>query len=489
MSSDWGSAFSDADRQLLLRCLDGQGTAAEQQVAEQLLLSSREARDFLRQLGEHAVCVADLQRTAQLACRIEPSKVAAEPAVTAGVVVGAGVSIGVGAGLGPGGVAVRRSLFWRAGVLLLLACMLCAVSVAGTLMWQRRIPAVETAERRLRVEFPASVTRATGTVVRLESTGTVESAAEAGQLLQVGDALRSDSCNGWVDVQLHSGISLTLAGYSLLRRLESAPGAVQLELRYGNLWLSPPVLATDLRLTVQLPTATVVSEGAVVSFQSTDMQSVVRVHAGQATVQARTGGPATTVTAGFQVTLDVQRQPNLQLMAQPAPQFSWSLDQPGLEFLSHGRIAELNSGGDWRIQARPLLWPLPDRPPVLLHVIGIPAARCVQHPLRLTTDSVLRFRGRTATPGMVRFGFSAQKMAGVFAGKFEADLNAEQLRGAAIPGVDGGWQVELAMAAFLPLDGQPVVVAEDLELMDVYALTIVADCGLELEHVELLRRP
>jgi hypothetical protein len=88
---------------------------------------------------------------------------------------------------------------------------------------------------------------------------------------------------------------------------------------------------------------------------------------------------------------------------------------------------------------------------------------------------------------MVRFGFSAQKMAGVFAGKFEVDLNAEQLRAAAIPGVDGGWQVQLPMAAFLPLDGQPVGVAEDLDLLDVYALTIVTDHGLELDHVELLR--
>jgi len=122
-------------------------------------------------------------------------------------------------------------------------------------------------------------------------------------------------------------------------------------------------------------------------------------------------------------------------------------------------------------------------------VIGIPAARCEQHPLRLTADSMLRFRGRTASPGLVRFGFSAQKMAGVFAGKFEVDLNAEQLRAAAVASPAGWWQVDLPIAAFLPLDGQPLGEADDLDLMDVYALTIVSDHGLELDHVELLRVP
>ena len=471
MSSNSDSAFADVHRQLLLRCLDGVATNAEQQSAEQLLLASREARDFLRDLGEHAVGVADLQRTGQLALQMVSSDRAVVPGETVGTEF----------------VSVRRSLFWRAGLPLLLAFVLCAVSVAGTLLWQQRIPGGIVSDRPLRLEPSAMVTRATGSVVRLDSAGTAESTAQIGQLLHVGDALRSDSCSGWVDVRLQSGLSLTVAGYSLLRRLESAVNGVQLELRYGNLWISPSALPSDLPLTVQLPTAAVFSRGAVVSFQTTDMQSVVRVHAGQATVQPSGNGSATTVTAGCQVVLDVRRQPTIQLMVQPAPQFEWSLDQSGLEFLSHGRITELNERGDWRIQARPLLWPMADRPPVLLHVIGIPAARCARHPLRLTAGSMLRFRGRTTVPGMVRFGFSAQKMAGVFAGKFEVDLNAEQLRAAAIPGVDGGWQVQLPMPAFLPLDGQPVGVAEDLELLDVYALTIVTDHGLELDHVELLR--
>lgn len=48
------------------------------------------------------------------------------------------------------------------------------------------------------------------------------------------------------------------------------------------------------------------------------------------------------------------------------------------------------------------------------------------------------------------------------------------------------------MSAFLPRDGQPVAVAEDLELLDVSALTIltkVTNQALELNHVELLRLP
>jgi len=477
MSSDFDQSLSEADQQLLLRCLDGAATVAEQLSAERLLCSSREARDFLRALGEHAVCIADVQRTNLMAQRMQASDSAGMPVAVPGRMAGAVLM--------PAG----RSLFWRAGLPVVLAFLLCAVSVAGTLMWQGRIPPGLVSAERLQRELPAMVTRATGTVVRLDSAGAAESALQAGQQLRVGDALRSDSCSGWVDVQLQPGLSLTLAGYSLLRRLESAADGVQLDLRYGNLWISPPVQTAGQRLTVQLPTATVTSRGAVVSFQTTDMVSVVRVHAGEATVLSRAGGDPTAVSAGFQVVLDVQRQPTLQLMAQPAPHYQWSLDQAGLGLLSHGRIAQLDDSGKWRIQTRPLLWPLPDRPPILLHVIGIPAARCVQHPLRLTADSMLRFRGRTASPGLVRFGFSAQKMAGVFAGKFEVDLNAEQLRAAAVASPAGWWQVDLPIAAFLPLDGQPLGEADDLDLMDVYALTIVSDHGLELDHVELLRVP
>lgn len=48
------------------------------------------------------------------------------------------------------------------------------------------------------------------------------------------------------------------------------------------------------------------------------------------------------------------------------------------------------------------------------------------------------------------------------------------------------------MAALLPLDGQPVAVAEVPELLVVSALAIVTKVtnqGLEPDHVELLRLP
>lgn len=59
---------------------------------------------------------------------------------------------------------------------------------------------------------------------------------------------------------------------------------------------------------------------------------------------------------------------------------------------------------------------------------------------------------------------------------------------AALERASGTWQADLPLGAFLPLDGPPVLVAEDLELMDVYTLTIITDLGLEFEHVELRRK-
>ena len=59
--------------------------------------------------------------------------------------------------------------------------------------------------------------------------------------------------------------------------------------------------------------------------------------------------------------------------------------------------------------------------------------RSSNRPVLLQPGSKLVFRGRTERPQMVRFGFSAQRMQGVFAGKFEIDAPPESLGPGALP--------------------------------------------------------
>jgi hypothetical protein len=137
----------------------------------------------------------------------------------------------------------------------------------------------------------------------------------------------------------------------------------------------------------------------------------------------------------------------------------------------------------WAFAAEPLLWPVPERDSVMLYAVALAAWKSSEHPVVLHADSKLRFRGRTERAQTVRFGFSAQKIRGVFAGKFEVDIPTASLGPAGET-----WEVELPRANFRPLHPQLAAAPEGLELNDVYALTIQEDAGLEIHPVELVPR-
>jgi hypothetical protein len=85
------------------------------------------------------------------------------------------------------------------------------------------------------------------------------------------------------------------------------------------------------------------------------------------------------------------------------------------------------------------------------------------------------------SPRTVRFGFSTQKVQGVFGGKFEIDIEPELL---AAPG--DLWQVDLPLDRFRALYPQLNEKPAGLQLIDVYALTVHEDIGLEILGVELI---
>jgi hypothetical protein len=116
-----------------------------------------------------------------------------------------------------------------------------------------------------------------------------------------------------------------------------------------------------------------------------------------------------------------------------------------------------------------------------LYAVALAAWKSSEHPVVLHADSKLRFRGRTERAQTVRFGFSAQKIRGVFAGKFEVDIPPASLGPAGET-----WEVEIPLTNFRPLHPQLAAAPEGLELTDVYALTIQEDAGLEIHHIELL---
>jgi hypothetical protein len=158
----------------------------------------------------------------------------------------------------------------------------------------------------------------------------------------------------------------------------------------------------------------------------------------------------------------------------------WSCDLRRIPEVSLGRWLPLAPFEGPRLGAAPLLWPLPDREPVTLYAVALSVARSSDRPVLLEAGSRLVFRGRTDRAQTVRFGFSTQKMRGVFAGKFEVDVRPDSLGPTGQP-----WEMALPLSEFSPLQPQLSSAPEGLELTDVYALTIQEDAGLEIHHVEL----
>ena len=117
----------------------------------------------------------------------------------------------------------------------------------------------------------------------------------------------------------------------------------------------------------------------------------------------------------------------------------------------------------------------------MLHVVGISAFRTTGRPVELRTESRVRFVGRTQRKQTVRFGFSTQRMHGVFAGKFEADVPAHSLAPAGRT-----WTVDLPVSKFRPLHPELSASPDGLEITDIYALTVIEDAGLELQRIEVL---
>ena len=72
-------------------------------------------------------------------------------------------------------------------------------------------------------------------------------------------------------------------------------------------------------------------------------------------------------------------------------------------------------------------------------------------------------------------------MRGMYAGKFEIDVPAKSL---APP--EQQWTVALPISAFWSLQPKLYPNAQDLEVIDIYALTAGQDTGLELYQVEVL---
>ena len=308
-----------------------------------------------------------------------------------------------------------------------------------------------------------------------------DNAARIAALLKAGDTLETLSADSWVELELPDKSRLTVAGHSSLRVLEDRSDvSSQLKLLHGSLWVTPAERTTSKLLNIQTPSALVETRRAQFDLHACSTETSLRVNEGSTRVRASSAGDEIEVTAGFQVAAELGQR-KLTAAPQPKPVNAWACDLGMVPEVILGRWLPADATARARLGAEPLLWPIPNRDPLLLHAVALSVVQSSERPVLLHRDARLVFQGRTTRPEKIRFGFSTQRMRGAFTGKFEADVPAESLGP-----VGKLWTVSLPLSAFRALDPRLSPTPDSLELSDVYALTIIEDAGLELNHLELI---
>lgn len=439
----------DSQHELLLRYLDGRVTPEERLRVAELLRADAAAREFLRTVSEQAVMVADLERiTAGRADALHPRPGTAEQRRKV--------------------VPVEfRAWHWRvaaAAVIVLLA-------------------ALAFQFRRADQSGVARVSKVTGSSQYFGSKGKIENALAVGTSLGAGDMLETRSCDAWIELKLRGGSTLTIAGNATLRLLDGETGGKRFELSQGSLWANPTAGATGDSVFIQTPTMTVEVRGAQFNIQTSSTKSILRVNEGSARVRRNLDGSVASVAKGQQVATALGWKEPLAVTSQRAPIDYWACDLGQVPEVILGRWLPPTDQQRARLGAEPLLWPISEHDSMMIYAVALAAWKSSEHPVVLHAGSKLGFRGRTDRAQTVRFGFSAQKIRGVFAGKFEVDIPPASLGPAGKT-----WEVELPLKTFRPLHPHLAASPEGLELTDVYALTIDDEAGLEINHIELVPR-
>ncbi len=441
-------SLSDLLQERLLRRLDGNLPTSERTEIDELLRNSPEAREFVRDVAEQAVAVADLER-ANMSRR--EAAIVARPLSA------------------PAPDRRRqwlRRYAWHTATVALIVSLV-AVSAFAFLP--------------VRKSGIARVSKLTGSNNYFGASGKIDNGLSTGAVVSVGDTLETRSCDAWIELKASDGATMTIAGHSTLRVLQPAKGELRFELMSGSLWVNPAPTRGSASIVIQTPSAQVEAQDAQLDVQASATEMVVRVNRGAAHVESASSGHSVDVSSDQQLTVALGSRQPLSAIPQPKPINSWSCNLAEAPEVILGNWLPPLVDEQARLGAVPLLWPLGEGKQIVLYAVAFAAWKNSEHPVLLHADSHLRFRGRTQQAHKVRFGFSAQKMRGVFAGKFEVDVEPTELGPAG-----QAWQVDLPLANFRALYPQLAESPEGLELTDVYALTVETDAGLEIHDIELL---
>lgn len=454
-----------ADYEILLRYLDGELGAADKTQTEHLLRTDAGAREYLREVAQHAVVIADVQRvtssvkgaTATIAKR-PPAWVRWSPSVAAVAVVALIVSVFF---LRPGGE-----------------------------------PEI------------GAVTGLHGIVKWTGDGGRVIHELTPGQRLPNG-TLEVNSPDAWVEFEFRDDSTVTLSGQAALVVSERA--CKELHLRHGSLSASVPPQPTGAPMLVHTPIANLEVVGTQFNVDANPSATTLAVNEGSVRLERLADGKVVEVPANHEVIASLDEQNGLEVterhsvthawrsaLERDAVHGKWTSDLQTLaaklkKAVINGEITEKEAVAKYKaaaclsndtgvLYATPMLLPHPklknQSKLAFLAVVSVNAPEA--GPVVLASESTFRVQGRVESAADVTFGISTYFRGGGFEGKYTATRTIETID------TDGNFDIELSLLEFRSIGAKEKAALVGRELDDWWCYTWARDAKLAITDVELV---
>ena len=403
-------------KELLLRYLDGNVSDVEREQAESALLSDPEARDFVRMVAEHAVCVADLERTDQwLPDETEligsGSMTAHETRILK--------AVGTTDSSAVGNMNVRTAAWVGLAVAGLIGLILALVfdrdpdraiakisGLGGPLIW---------------TGDGGQVTRDLSVGTQLTG-GTIEAVAE----------------DSWAEIKFNDGSTMALAGTSLVTF--SDRGQKEIHLWEGNVTAKVTPQPADQPMLVHTRSAVLEVLGTQFSVKTDRATTSLNVNEGKVRIRRLSDGSSVEVPANHRVTAAADRVLSPVLVPHSVGHWESQLNL-GPKRTRGNWVPKLN-GDEAGLLAVPLTIKTRQGKTITLYNTSFQVSHGDESPVVVQEGSRLRVHGRVSTPQRIYIGLTVHKRNGDFAGNFQRVLPATKFTAGA------GFELTLSLEDF-----------------------------------------
>ena len=450
--------LSEEQKRLLLCFLDQTLDSAEKESVIELLRHSTAAREFVRDVAEQAVVVADVERI-ELARNGKNSPMRRAP----------------------GDSAAPSFTLSRILALLSLAATVAVLASFATYAWL----ASQSNE-------PATIAKIVDFKGKLQwkgDGGIVYDDIDPGYELSGGTL--DCFADSWAKLEMMDGSQLTLVGPGELTISDHGQKVFYLD--GGNLSADVRKQPPGLPLVIHTPTARLDVLGTQLNVDAQNISTTLTVNEGNVRMTRLIDGSDCEVPAEHQAVASLDRSESMESKMRLAPINEWNVDFASEPKSFFGKWLPPVGEFDGRLITKPKFWASADnKTKLLLHLIWVPSTNWEQLSAPVVLESTSRFhiRGRLKDKSKpFYFLVRTNKLGSGFSGSYMCTVQPEDLD------FDGDvWAVNLPISKFVPdPENEALKKTQNIETfetpvglqMESVVLTETNEIGLELVSVEL----